>query len=72
MFAPIDDAFNNYPDKTLLNSMMESPTFQKKLILSHVMNGTFFLNGLLSMPEQHTLDGGSHRIFLAGPGSMHR
>lgn len=45
---------------------MESPPELKNILLSHVVNGTYFLGGLMNSPNLHTLDGGSNKIVANG------
>ena len=59
-FAPTNDAFKALPDGTL-DKLLASPAELKKILLGHLVSGTFFLSGLVT-GDLPTLDGGSNHI----------
>lgn len=61
LFAPTNDAFKAVPEAKL-NKLMSSPSELKTVLLGHLVNGTYFLGGLMHSPDLHTLDGGSNKI----------
>ena len=66
MFAPTDDAFKALPDG-VLNKLLAQPSELKKILLGHVVSGTYFLSGL-TPGDLPTLDGGSNRIAMGNGG----
>lgn len=65
LFAPTNDAFKAISEAKL-TKLMESPAELKNILLGHVVNGTYFLGGLMDSPNLHTLDGGSNKIVANG------
>ena len=65
LFAPSNKAFRAI-DESKLSKLMRSPDQLKSILLGHLMDGTFFVNGLLHSPDIHTQDGGSVKIVTNG------
>lgn len=64
LFAPTNDAFKALPDGTMAK-LTASPADLKKLLLGHVVSGTYFMPGLMN-GELPTLDGGRNKITVSG------
>lgn len=65
IFAPTNDAFKALPEGTLNSASMAT---QQRIVLCHVVSGSYFLSGLMTMNSQElpTQDEGSQKIAING------
>ncbi len=62
LFAPTNDAFKILTDDGTLTKLMASPSDLKRLLLGHVVAGSYFLPSLVNGLEIRALDGDINAI----------
>ena len=72
MFAPTNEAFRALPSEALAR-LVAAPAEMKRVLLGHVVKGTYFLGAGLDSNTNSgtdrvlpTLDGGTNKIMISG------
>lgn len=65
LFAPTNDAFKALPEGTVAK-LLETPAELKTILMGHIINGTYFLAGLIHSPELPFLNGKTLKFVANG------
>lgn len=71
LFLPVNNAFKKVPSMFLYNLESELPTALADLVRYHVVEGTFYLQGLTNQPRLLTWESNSLHIRYTGAGEKH-